>query len=263
MEHNTKPLCEEKGPITEALLSRMNAWFRAANYLSAGQLYLLENPLLKKPLTTSMIKKKIVGHWGTVPGQNFVFVHLNRVIKRYDLDLILLSGPGHGGNFFIANDYMDGSYSEIYPNISQDEAGMQKLFKQFSFPGGVPSHCAPETPGSINEGGELGYGIAHAFGAVFDNPDLIAAVTVGDGEAETGPLATSWQCNKFLNPATDGAVLPILHLNGYKIANPTLFARMSHEEITDFFHGCGWEPFFVEGDDPMPMHRLMARPWTR
>ena len=258
MEQKPAPLCEEKGPITEALLTRMNAWFRAANYLSAGQLYLLENPLLKKPLTSAMIKKKIVGHWGTVPGQNFVFVHLNRVIKRYDLDLILLSGPGHGGNFFIANDYMDGSYSEIYPNISQDEAGMQKLFKQFSFPGGVPSHCAPETPGSINEGGELGYGIAHAFGAVFDNPELIAAVTVGDGEAETGPLATSWQCNKFLNPATDGAVLPILHLNGYKIANPTIFARMSHQEITDFFHGCGWEPFFVEGDDPMTMHRLMA-----
>ena len=258
MKQKTTPAAAEKGPITEELLSRMDAWFRAANYLSAGQLYLLENPLLKKPLTLDMIKKKIVGHWGTVPGQNFVFVHLNRVIKRYDLDLILLSGPGHGGNFYIANDYMDGTYSEVYPNISQDEAGMQKLFKQFSFPGGVPSHCAPETPGSINEGGELGYGIAHAFGAVFDNPDLIAAVTVGDGEAETGPLATSWQCNKFLNPATDGAVLPILHLNGYKIANPTLFARMSREEITDFFHGCGWEPYFVEGDEPMPMHRLMA-----
>ncbi|MCR5294935.1 MAG: phosphoketolase family protein [Lachnospiraceae bacterium] len=250
--------CMEKGPITEELLQQMNAWFRAANYLSAGQLYLLENPLLKKPLTLDMIKKKIVGHWGTVPGQNFVYVHLNRAIKRYDLDLILLSGPGHGGNFFIANTYLEGSYSEVYPNVSEDEAGMQKLFKQFSFPGGVPSHCAPETPGSINEGGELGYSIAHAFGAVFDNPDLIAAVTVGDGEAETGPLATSWQSNKFLNPVTDGAVLPILHLNGYKIANPTLFARMSHEEITDFFHGCGWEPDFVEGDDPMTMHRLMA-----
>ena len=250
--------CEEKGPITEELLTRMNAYWRAANYLSACQLYLLDNPLLKKPLTADMVKKKIVGHWGTVPGQNFVFVHLNRAIKRYDLDLILLSGPGHGGNFYIANDYLDGSYSEIYPNISEDEAGLQKLFKQFSFPGGVPSHCAPETPGSINEGGELGYSIAHGFGAVFDNPDLIAAVTVGDGEAETGPLATSWQSNKFLNPVTDGAVLPILHLNGYKIANPTIFARMSHEEITDFFHGCGWEPYFVEGDEPMEMHRKMA-----
>ena len=250
--------CPEKGPITDELLERMNKWFRAANYLSAGQLYLLENPLLRKPLTLSMIKKKIVGHWGTVPGQNFVFVHMNRAIKRYDLDLILLSGPGHGGNFFIANDYLDGTYSEVYPNISEHEAGMARLFKQFSFPGGVPSHCAPETPGSINEGGELGYGIAHAFGAVFDNPGLIAAVTVGDGEAETGPLATSWQCNKFLNPVTDGAVLPILHLNGYKIANPTVFARMSHQEVVDFFHGCGWEPYFVEGDDPMTMHRLMA-----
>lgn len=189
---NTNQAIEEKGPITDELLEKMNRYWRAANYLSACQLYLLKNPLLKEPLTWDMIKKKIVGHWGTVPGQNFVFVHLNRVIKRYDLDLILLSGPGHGGNFYIANDYLDGSYSEIYPNISQDEAGMQKLFKQFSFPGGVPSHCAPETPGSINEGGELGYSIAHAFGAVFDNPDLIAAVTVGDGEAETGPLATSW-----------------------------------------------------------------------
>ena len=250
--------CPEKGPITEELLTRMNQWFRAANFLSAGQLYLLENPLLKKPLTREMVKKKIVGHWGTVPGQNFVFVHMNRAIKRYDLDLILLSGPGHGGNFYIANDYLDGTYSEVYPNISEDEAGMAKLFKQFSFPGGVPSHCAPETPGSINEGGELGYGIAHAFGAVFDNPGLIAAVTVGDGEAETGPLATSWQSNKFLNPITDGAVLPILHLNGYKIANPTVFARMSHQEVVDFFHGCGWEPYFVEGDDPMTMHRKMA-----
>jgi xylulose-5-phosphate/fructose-6-phosphate phosphoketolase len=253
-----RTVCAEKGPITDELLTRMNAYWRAANYLSAGQLYLLDNPLLRKPLSWDDVKKKIVGHWGTVPGQNFVFVHLNRVIKRYDLDLILLSGPGHGGNFFIANDYLDGSYTEVYPNITRDERGMQKLFKQFSFPGGVPSHCAPETPGSINEGGELGYSIAHAFGAVFDNPDLIAAVTVGDGEAETGPLATSWQSNKFLNPITDGAVLPILHLNGYKIANPTIFGRMSHEELTDFFHGTGWEPYFVEGDDPMTMHKLMA-----
>ena len=251
-------MIEEKGPITDELLDKMNRYWMAANYLSAAQLYLLDNPLLKKPLTMDMIKKKIVGHWGTVPGQNFIFTHLNRAIKRYDLDLILLSGPGHGGNFFIANDYLDGTYSEVYPNVSQDEAGMQKLFKQFSFPGGVPSHCAPETPGSIHEGGELGYSIAHACGAIFDNPDLIAATVVGDGEAETGPLATSWQCNKFINPVNDGAVLPILHLNGYKIANPTIFGRLSHEELVDFFHGCGWEPYFVEGDDPMPMHRKMA-----
>ena len=250
--------CVEKGELTQEYLEKMDAYWRATNYLAAGQLYLLDNPLLRKPLTLDSIKKKIVGHWGTVPGQNFVYVHLNRAIKRYDLDLILLSGPGHGGNFFIANSYLDGSYSEIYPDISEDEAGMAKMFKRFSFPGGMPSHCAPETPGSINEGGELGYGIAHAFGAVFDNPDLIAAVTVGDGEAETGPLATSWQSNKFLNPITDGAVLPILHLNGYKIANPTIFARMSREEIEAFFKGTGWKPYFVEGDDPMTMHKLMA-----
>ncbi len=258
MDEKNIPVCEEKGPITDELLQKMNAYWRAANYLSAGQLYLLENPLLKKPLTKEMVKKKIVGHWGTVPGQNFIYTHLNRAIKRYDLNMIFLSGPGHGGNFFIANTYLEGSYSEVYPNISRDEDGMQKLFKQFSFPGGVPSHCAPETPGSINEGGELGYSIAHAFGAVFDNPDLIATVAVGDGEAETGPLATSWQCNKFLNPISDGAVLPILHLNGYKIANPTLFARISHEEIEAFFKGNGWKPYFVEGDDPMTMHRKMA-----
>ena len=257
MENNTGT-CLEKQPLCEEMLTKMNAYWRAANYLSAGQLYLLDNPLLKKPLSLDQIKKKIVGHWGTVPGQNFVYVHCNRVIKRYDLDMILLSGPGHGGNFLIANTYLDGSYSEIYPNISQDEEGMQKMFKQFSFPCGVPSHCAPETPGSINEGGELGYSIAHAFGAVFYNPDLIATVVVGDGEAETGPLATSWQSNKFLNPVTDGAVLPILHLNGYKISNPTIFSRIPHDEIEDFFKGCGWKPYFVEGDDPMTMHRKMA-----
>ena len=256
MEDNK--LCLEKQPLNQEMLDKMDAYWRAANYLSAGQLYLLDNPLLKEPLTMDQIKKKIVGHWGTVPGQNFVYVHCNRVIKRYDLDMILLSGPGHGGNFLIANTYLDGSYSEIYPNISQDEEGMQKMFKQFSFPCGVPSHCAPETPGSINEGGELGYSIAHAFGAVFDNPDLIATVVVGDGEAETGPLATSWQSNKFLNPVTDGAVLPILHLNGYKISNPTIFSRIPHDEIEDFFKGCGWKPYFVEGDDPMTMHRKMA-----
>ena len=258
MDSKELTTCAEKGPITDELLTKINAYWRAANYLSACQLYLLDNPLLKRPLKQEDIKKKIVGHWGTVPGQNFVYAHLNRVIKRYDLDMILLSGPGHGGNFFVANTYMEGSYSEIYPNISEDEEGLQKLFKQFSFPGGVPSHCAPETPGSINEGGELGYSVAHAFGAVFDNPDLIAAVTVGDGEAETGPLATSWQSNKFLNPITDGAVLPILHLNGYKIANPTLLARISHEELQKYFEGMGWEPHFVEGSEPMDMHKKMA-----
>ena len=250
--------CAEKGPITDDLLRRMNDYWNAANYLGAAQLYLLDNPLLKKPLTRDMIKHKIVGHWGTVPGQNFVFVHCNRVIKRYDLNMILLSGPGHGGNFFIANDWLDGSYTEVYPNISQDEQGLQRMFKRFSFPGGMPSHCAPETPGSINEGGELGYSLAHGFGAVFDNPSLIATVVVGDGEAETGPLATSWHSNKFLNPITDGAVLPILHLNGYKIANPTVLSRISHEELEDLLKGYGWKPYFVEGDDPMTMHRLMA-----
>ena len=255
---NASPACPEKGPITPELLERMNKWWNAANYLAACQLYLLDDPLLKEPLKPEDIKKKIVGHWGTVPGQNFVFVHLNREIKRYNLNLILLSGPGHGGNFYIANDYLDGSYSEVYPNITEDEKGMQKLFKQFSFPGGVPSHCAPETPGSINEGGELGYSIAHAFGAVFDNPSLIAAVTIGDGEAETGPLATSWHSNKFLNPITDGAVLPILHLNGYKISNPTVLSRIPHEELQKLMEGYGWKPYWVEGDDPMTMHKLMA-----
>ena len=239
-------------------LHRMQEWWRAANYLSAAQLYLLDDPLLKRPLTMKDVKKKIVGHWGTVPGQNFVTVNLNRVINKYDLDMILLSGPGHGGNFYIANDYLDGTYSEVYPNIIQDEKGLQKLFKQFSFPGGVPSHCAPETPGSINEGGELGYSLAHGFGAVFDNPDLIAAVIVGDGEAETGPLATSWHSNKFLNPEHDGAVLPILHLNGYKISNPTILSRISKDELTSLMHGYGWKPYFVEGDDPEKMFPLMA-----
>ncbi|MBQ2095522.1 MAG: phosphoketolase family protein, partial [Firmicutes bacterium] len=237
---------------------QLDAWWRAANYLSAGQLYLLEDPLLKEPLTRDKIKKKIVGHWGTVPGQNFIYTHLNRVIKEYDLNMIYLSGPGHGGNAMVAQNWLDGSYTEVYPNITQDADGMKKLFKQFSFPGGIASHLAPETPGSINEGGELGYSLAHAFGAVFDNPDLIAACVVGDGEAETGPLATSWHSNKFLNPASDGAVLPILHLNGYKIANPTIFSRISHDEVESFFKGCGWKPYFVEGDDPKKMHPAMA-----
>lgn len=248
----------EKQPLTEEYLKKMDAYWRAANYLSAAQLYLLKNPLLRESLRADQIKKKIVGHWGTVPGQNFVYVHLNRIIKQYDQDMILLSGPGHGGNFFVSNTYLEGTYSEVYPNVSRDMEGLQKLCKQFSFPGGIASHVAPETPGSINEGGELGYCLSHAYGAVFDNPGLIAAVTVGDGEAETGPLATSWLGNQFLNPAADGAVLPILHLNGYKISNPTLFARMSHEQIDSYFKGCGWKAHFVEGDDPMTMHRLMA-----
>ena len=252
--------CPEKQPLTDEYLEKMNAYWRAANYLAAAQLYMLDNPLLREPLTREQVKKKIVGHWGTVPGQNFVYTHLNRAIKKYDLDMILISGPGHGGNFFVANSYLEGHYSEIYPNVSQDIEGMKRLCKQFSFPGGISSHVAPETPGSINEGGELGYSIAHAFGSVFDNPDLITATIVGDGEAETGPLATAWHCNKFLNPVTDGAVLPILHLNGYKISNPTIFARISHDEVENFFKGCGWEPIFVEDEnyDIMNMHRKMA-----
>ena len=239
-------------------LDKVDAYWRAANYLSAAQLYMLDNPLLREPLTRDQVKKKIVGHWGTVPGQNFVYVHMNRAIKKYDLDMILISGPGHGGNFFVANSYLEGTYSEVYPNVSQDIDGMKRLCKQFSFPGGISSHVAPETPGSINEGGELGYSIVHAFGAVFDNPDLIATVIVGDGEAETGPLATAWHSNKFLNPATDGAVLPVLHLNGYKISNPTVFSHISHDEVESFFHGCGWKPYFVEGDDPKEMHKKMS-----
>ena len=225
--------------MTDEYLSDLNAYWRAANYLAATQLYLLDNPLLREPLTKDMIKKKIVGHWGTVPGQNFVYAHMNRAINKYDLDMILISGPGHGGNFFVANSYLEGTYSEVYPNISQDIEGLKRLNKQFSFPGGISSHVAPETPGSINEGGELGYSIAHAFGAAFDNPDLIATVIVGDGEAETGPLATAWHSNKFLNAKTDGAVLPILHLNEYKISNPTVLSHISHEELESFLHGCG------------------------
>lgn len=250
--------CMEKLPLTDAYLDKMDAYFRATNYLSAAQLYLLDNPLLREPFTMEQVKKKIVGHWGTVPGQNFIYVHMNRIIKKYDLNMILISGPGHGGNFFVSNTYLEGTYSEVYPNVSQDIEGMKKLCKQFSFPGGISSHVAPETPGSINEGGELGYSLAHSFGAVFDNPDLITTCIVGDGEAETGPLATAWHSNKFLNPITDGAVLPILHLNGYKISNPTIFARISKEEVESFFHGCGWKPYFVEGEDPKLLHRKMA-----
>lgn len=241
----------------DSLIKKLDAYWRASNYLSAGQLYLLDNPLLREPLTMEHIKKKIVGHWGTVPGQNFIYTHLNRIINQYDLDMIYISGPGHGGNAMVAQTYLEGSYSEVYPNISRDIDGMRKLFKQFSFPGGISSHVAPETPGSINEGGELGYSLSHAFGAVFDNPDLIAACVVGDGEAETGPLATAWHSNKFLNAKNDGAVLPILHLNGYKIANPTIFARISRDELEKFFQGCGWKPYFVEGDEPMEMHEQM------
>ena len=248
----------KKDPLTQEQVRTIDAWWRAANYLSACQLYLLDNPLLREPLKEEHLKRTIVGHWGTCPGQNFIYTHLNRVIVKYDLDMIYLSGPGHGGNAIVAQDYLDGSYSEVYPNISQDESGMKRLFRQFSFPGGVPSHAAPETPGSINEGGELGYSLAHAFGAVMDNPGLIAACVVGDGEAETGPLAAAWHSNKFLNPITDGAVLPILHLNGFKIANPTVFSRISREESEMFFKGCGWEPRFVEGDDPEQMHQKMA-----
>lgn len=250
--------CVEKQPLTDEYLVKMNKYWNAVNYLAAAQLYLLDNPLLREPLKMEQIKKKIVGHWGTVPGQNFVYTHLNRVIKKYDQDMVLISGPGHGGNFFVANTYLEGSYSEVYPNVGRDIEGMKNLCKQFSFPGGISSHVAPETPGSINEGGELGYSIAHAFGSVFDNPNLVTACIVGDGEAETGPLATAWHSNKFLNPITDGAVLPILHLNGYKISNPTVFSRISHEEIESFFKGCGWKPIFVEGDVPMEMHKKMA-----
>ena len=243
---------------SQSYYEKMDAYWRATNYIAAAQLYMLDNPLLREPLTREQVKKKIVGHWGTVPGQNFIYVHMNRAIKKYDLNMILISGPGHGGNFFVGNSYLEGHYSEIYPNVSQDKEGMKRLCKQFSFPCGISSHVAPETPGSINEGGELGYSMAHAFGSVFDNPDLITTCIVGDGEAETGPLATSWHSNKFLNPATDGAVLPILHLNGYKISNPTVFSHISHDEVESFFHGCGWKPYFVEGDDPMTMHALMA-----
>jgi xylulose-5-phosphate/fructose-6-phosphate phosphoketolase len=240
------------------LLNKIDAYWRAANYLSVGQIYLYDNPLLREPLAMTHIKPLVVGHWGTVPGQNFIYVHLNRAIRKYDLNMFYVSGPGHGGAALVANVYLEGTWSEVYPEVSQDVAGMKRLFKQFSFPGGISSHVAPTTPGSINEGGELGYSLSHAFGAAFDNPDLLVACVVGDGEAETGPLATAWHSNKLLDPVTDGAVLPILHLNGFKISNPTLLARIGHEELEQFFLGCGWTPIFVEGDDPMTMHQLMA-----
>ena len=244
--------------LSQPELEAMHAYWRAANYLSVGQIYLLDNPLLQEPLTLEHIKPRLLGHWGTTPGLNFIYVHLNRVIRKYDLDMIYICGPGHGGPGMVANTYLEGTYSEVYPNISQDAEGIQKLFKQFSFPGGIPSHAAPETPGSIHEGGELGYAVSHAYGAAFDNPDLIVACVVGDGEAETGPLATAWHSNKFLNPMTDGAVLPILHLNGYKIANPTVLARISPEELESLFVGYGYKPYMVEGADPEKMHQLMA-----
>ena len=245
-------------PLSKKLLAKMNAYWRAANYLSVGQLYLRDNPLLRAPLELSHVKSMLLGHWGTTPGQNFIYIHLNRVIKKYDLDMIYISGPGHGGPALVGNTYLEGTYSEVYPNITQDEDGLKKLFTQFSFPGGIPSHVSPECPGSIHEGGELGYSLSHAFGAVFDNPELIVACVIGDGEAETGPLATSWHSNKFLNPVTDGAVLPILHLNGYKIANPAVLARITKKELKQLFHGYGWEPHFVEGDEPGKMHQRMA-----
>ena len=250
MPQPDKPLPEQ--------FDRMNAWWRAANYLSVGQVYLLANPLLREPLSLEHVKKRLLGHFGTVPGLNFIYVHLNRIIREHDVSVLFIAGPGHGAPGVVANTYLEGTYSEVYPDVSQDARGMHKLFRQFSFPGGIPSHAAPETPGSIHEGGELGYSLSHAYGAVFDNPNLIAACVIGDGEAETGPLATSWHSNKFLNPATDGAVLPILHLNGYKIANPTVLARISRGELEALLRGYGYAPIFVEGDDPALMHPAMA-----
>jgi xylulose-5-phosphate/fructose-6-phosphate phosphoketolase len=250
---------EAKAPTLDAELARkIDAYWRAANYLSVGQIYLCDNPLLKEPLALAHVKRMLLGHWGTTPGQNFIYTHLNRVIKKYDVDMIYMSGPGHGGPAVVGSTYLEGTYSEIYANVSQDETGLKRLFTQFSFPGGIPSHASAECPGSIHEGGELGYSLSHAFGAVFDNPELVVACVIGDGEAETGPLATSWHSNKFLNPASDGAVLPILHLNGYKIANPTLLARISREELDQLLRGYGWTPYFVEGHEPMPMHQAMA-----
>ena len=245
-------------PLTADKIRKINAYWRACNYLSAGMLYLCSNPLLREPLKAEHIKNRLLGHWGSDPGQSFIWVHLNRLIKKYDLDVIYLSGPGHGAPATLSNSYLEGVYSEVYPEKSRDVVGLQKFLKQFSFPGGIGSHCTPETPGSIHEGGELGYSLSHGFGAAFDNPDLIVTVAVGDGESETGPLATSWHSNKFLDPVRDGAVLPVLHLNGYKIANPTILARIPHDELEMLFKGLGWTPHFVEGDDPEQMHPKMA-----
>src|SRR6202046_4703580 len=256
----------ETSSLTPALLHAMDAYWRAANYVSVGQIYLRDNPLLKRPLALADVKSMLLGHWGTTPrghrapppAQNFIYVHPNRIIKKYGLDMVYVSGPGHGGPAVVGNTYLEGTYSEVYPNIGRDEAGLRKLFTQFSFPGGIPSHASPDCPGSIHEGGELGYSLSHSFGAVFDNPGLVVSCVVGDGEAETGPLATAWHSNKFLNPATDGAVLRILHLNGYKISNPTVLARIEHEELDQFLRGCGWEPRYVQGDDPEDMNELRA-----
>src|SRR5947209_16679630 len=244
--------------MSDDQLRLLDAYWRAANYLSVGQIYLFDNPLLREPLTAEHVKPRLLGHWGTTPGLNFISAHLNRVIRLHELDVIYVCGPGHGGPGMVANTWLEGTYSEIYPNVSMDVRGMGRLFRQFSFPGGIPSHAAPETPGSINEGGELGYSLSHAYGAAFDNPDLMVACVVGDGEAETGPLATSWHSNKFLNPATDGAVLPILHLNGWKIANPTILARIGPDELRALFDGYGYDPYFVEGHEPDEMHQAMA-----
>jgi xylulose-5-phosphate/fructose-6-phosphate phosphoketolase len=257
-QNGAAPTAGDGATLAADELRRINAYWRAANYVSVGQIYLYENPLLKEPLKLSHVKPLVVSHWGTTPGQNFIYVHLNRVIKKYDLDMFYVAGPGHGGPAIVGNVYLEGTWSEVYPNVTEDEAGLKKLFKQFSFPGGISSHVAPTTPGSIHEGGELGYSLSHAFGAAFDNPSLIVACVIGDGEAETGPLATAWQSNKLLDPITDGAVLPILHLNGYKISNPTVLARIGHDELEQFLRGCGWKPYFVDGDDPDTMHELMA-----
>ena len=243
----TEPL---SSALSSELLAKMNAYWRAANYLSVGQIYLFDNPLLKVPLSIRHVKPRLLGHWGTTPGLNFIYVHLNRIIKQHDLNMMYVIGPGHGGPGIVANTYLEGTYSEVYPQTSQDEPGMKRLFKQFSFPGGIPSHVSPELPGSIHEGGELGYSLSHAYGMALDSPDVLVACVIGDGEAETGPLATSWHSNKFLNPAHDGAVLPILHLNGYKIASPTVLGRVSHKELDHLFRGYGYEPYFVEGEQP-------------
>src|SRR5260370_35188929 len=254
----TAKAAESTQPLSPQELRKVHASWRDANYLSVGQIYLFANPLLHEPLELEHIKPRLLGHWGTTPGLNFIYVHLNRVIKKHGLDVIYVAGPGHGGPGLVANSYLEGTYSQVYPHCPQNEEGLRHLFKQFSFPGGIPSHVAPETPGSIHEGGELGYSVAHAYGAAFDNPDLIVCCVVGDGEAESGPLATSWHSNKFLNPVHDGAVLPILHLNGYKIAGPTVLARISHEELEQLFRGYGYTPYFVEGDDPETMHQKMS-----